>query len=83
MPAITIQSLELRNEQKEVLAEKFTTIFSELTNVPKDRIYVFFDGYTLDSVAKGESFRLKITRDAVADTAAGDAEVTKVEIRET
>jgi 4-oxalocrotonate tautomerase len=51
MPAITIQSLELREEQKEIMAEKFTTLFSELTNVPKDRIYVFFDGYDLDNAA--------------------------------
>jgi len=53
MPAITIQSLELRDEQKEVLAEKFITIFSELTNVPKDRIYMFFDGYKLENTATG------------------------------
>lgn len=51
MPAITIQSLELRQEQKEILAEKIITLFSELTNVPKDRIYVFFDGYKLEDAA--------------------------------
>jgi len=51
MPAITIQSLELTDEQKEIVADKFITIFSEVTNVPKDRIYLFFDGYQLDSVA--------------------------------
>jgi len=54
MPAITIQSIELRDEQKEIMAEKFTALFSELTNVPQDRIYVFFDGYSLDNVAKGK-----------------------------
>jgi phenylpyruvate tautomerase PptA (4-oxalocrotonate tautomerase family) len=53
MPAITVQSLELTDKQKEVLAEVFTTAFSEQTNVPKDRIYVFFDGYPLDSTAAG------------------------------
>ena len=53
MPAITIQSIELRDEQKEIIAEKFTALFSELTNVPQDRIYVFFDGYDLKDVAKG------------------------------
>lgn len=53
MPAITIQSLELRQNQKEILAEKFTALFSELTHVPQDRIYVFFDGYTLDNTARG------------------------------
>jgi phenylpyruvate tautomerase PptA (4-oxalocrotonate tautomerase family) len=53
MPAITIQSLELTDQQKEVLADKYISIFSELTNVPKDRIYIFFDGYTLDNVGTG------------------------------
>ena len=53
MPAITIQSLELTDGQKEIIADKYITIFSELTNVPKDRIYVFFDGYTLDNAATG------------------------------
>jgi len=51
MPAIIIHSLELTDEQKEVLADKFISIFSELTKVPKDRIYLFFDGYTLDNAA--------------------------------
>lgn len=53
MPAITIQSLELTDEQKVVLAERFTALFSEVTKVPADRIYVFVDGYPLDSAAKG------------------------------
>jgi hypothetical protein len=43
----------------------------------------FTDGVDMDSVAAGEGFRLKITRDAVSDTAAGDAELRFVEIRET
>lgn len=51
MPSITVQSLELTDEQKEILAGIFTTAFSEQTKVPKDRIYVFFDGYPLDSAA--------------------------------
>ena len=51
MPAITIQSLELTDEQKEIVAEKFITILSDVTRVPKDRIYLFFDGYTLDNAA--------------------------------
>ncbi len=54
MPAITVQSIELRQEQKEKIAAEFTRIFSELTAVPQDRIYVFFDGYTLDNVARGD-----------------------------
>ena len=51
MPAITVQSLELTDGQKETLADIFTTAFSEQTKVPKDRIYVFFDGYPLDCAA--------------------------------
>jgi len=51
MPAIVIHSLELTDEQKEVIADKFITILSELTRVPKDRIYLFFNGYTLDNAA--------------------------------
>ncbi|MBN2381568.1 hypothetical protein JXQ70_01675 [bacterium] len=53
MPAITIQSLELTEEQKVILAEKFTRIFSEVSHVPEDKIYLFFLGYPLDSAAKG------------------------------
>ena len=43
----------------------------------------FTDGADMDSVAAGEGFRLKITRDAASDTAAGDAELLRVEIKET
>jgi len=43
----------------------------------------FTDGADMDSVAVGEGFRLKVTRDAVSDDAAGDAELRYVEIRET
>jgi 4-oxalocrotonate tautomerase family enzyme len=53
MPAITIQSLELTAEQKDILADKVVSLFSEITKVPKDRIYIFFDGYSLDNVGTG------------------------------
>ena len=43
----------------------------------------FTDGADMDSVAKGESFRLMVTRDAASDDATGDAELYKVEVRET
>ena len=43
----------------------------------------FTNGADMDSVAAGEAFRIKLTRDAVSDTAAGDAELHAVEIRET
>ena len=43
----------------------------------------FTDGADMDSVATGEGFRLKVTRDAASDTAAGDAELLFVELKET
>lgn len=49
----------------------------DIVNVP------FTDGGDMGSVAVGEGFRLKITRNAVDDTAAGDAELVFIEIKET
>lgn len=43
----------------------------------------FTDGAQMDSVAVGELFRIKITRDAVSDDATGDAELRYWEIKET
>jgi len=43
----------------------------------------FTDGADMDSVAVGEAFRLSVTRDAVSDDAAGDAELLAIEIKET
>lgn len=43
----------------------------------------FTDGADMDSIAVGEGFRMKVTRDAAADTATGDAELRFVEIKET
>jgi hypothetical protein len=43
----------------------------------------FSDGAEIDNIAAGEGFRLRVTRDAVSDTAAGDAELLFVEIKET
>lgn len=43
----------------------------------------FTDGADMDTVSIGESFRLKITRDAASDTSTGDAELIAVEIKET
>ena len=45
----------------------------------------FTDGSQMDSLAAGESFRLSIARDANngSDTMAADAELLRVEIRET
>ena len=43
----------------------------------------FTNGAQMDSVAVGEGFRLKVTRDVAGDTAAGDAELWAVELKET
>lgn len=43
----------------------------------------FTDGAQMDSIAVGESFRYKYTRDAVSDTASGDMELLGIEIKET
>jgi|SRR3990172_3417557 len=43
----------------------------------------FTAGAQMDSVAAGEGFRFKVTRDAVSDTAVGDAELRFVELKET
>ena len=41
------------------------------------------NGVNMDSIAVGEAFRLRITRDVTNDTAAGDAELIAVELKET
>ena len=43
----------------------------------------FTDGAQMDSVAVGEAYRIKVTRDGATDTASGDAELIAVEIKET
>ena len=43
----------------------------------------FTDGADMDSVAVGELFRLKITRDATSDDADNDAELHAIELQET
>jgi len=43
----------------------------------------FTDGANMDSVAAGEQFRIKITRDGATDDATGDAELHAVHIVET
>ena len=76
--------------QQDIDSDDFATVQSvDNTTVPGtsgnvDIVSIAFtDGAQMDSIAVGESFRLKITRDAVSDTASGDAELVKVEIKET
>ena len=58
-----------------------TTVPGTSGNV--DIVSIAFTNAQMDSVAAGEGFRLKLTRDAASDTATGDAELRFVEIRET
>jgi hypothetical protein len=43
----------------------------------------FTDGAEIDSLVAGEAFRLLVRRDTATDTAAGDAELLRVELKET
>jgi len=78
------------DQQQDVDSDNFAAVQSvDNTDVPGVSGYVdivsiaFTDGGEMDSVAVGELFRLKITRDAVNDDATGDAELHAVEIKET
>ncbi len=51
MPTIIVHTLELLEEQKRLLAEKYTALLAETLRMPTDRIYVLFEGYSLDSLA--------------------------------
>lgn len=78
------------DQQLDVDADSFAAVNSvDDTTVPGttglvDVVSVAFtDGADMDSVAAGELFRLKITRDAVSDDATGDAELHCIRILET
>lgn len=78
------------DQQQDIDADGFAAANSvDDTTVPAtsgnvDVVSVAFtDGADMDSVAAGEGFRLKVTRDATNDDATGDAELLFVELRET
>lgn len=78
------------DQQQDIDSDSFAGVNSvDNTTVPGttglvDIVNVTFtNGADMDSVAVGEGFRLKVTRDAVSDDAAGDAELLFVEIKET
>ena len=78
------------DQQLDIDSDSFAAVNSvDNTTVPGtaglvDIVSVAFtDGADMDSVAVGEAFRLKITRDAASDDATGDAELLMVEIKET
>lgn len=79
------------DQVQDIDSDGFTTVNTNSGTVPGTSGHVgvveipFTDGADMDSVGAGESFRLKVTRDAnaVSDTATGDAELLFVEIKET
>ena len=77
------------DQQQDIDSDGFAAVNStDNTTVPGTSGLVdvvtisFTDGADMDSVAAGEEFRLRVTRGASTDTAAGDAELTKVVIEE-
>jgi len=62
-----------------------TAATASASGEPQYTDIAFTDGAEMDSVAAGESFRLKVNRDANngSDNMTGDAELLRVEIRET
>lgn len=78
------------DQQQDIDSDSFASVQSvDNTTVPGtcgnvDIVSIAFtNGAQMDSVAVGEGFRLKMTRDAASDTATGDAELRFVEIKET
>lgn len=78
------------DQQQDIDSDGFAAVNSvDNTTVPGtsgnvDIVNITFtDGADMDSVAVGETFRIKITRDAASDTASGDAELVGLEIKET
>lgn len=58
------------------------TVSGTSGNVNIDNVAIS-NGANMDSIAVGESFRLKIARDTTNDTATGDAHLLCVELKET
>lgn len=78
------------DQQLDIDSDSFAAVNSvDNTTVPGtsgnvDIVSVAFtDGADMDSIAKGEGFRIKVTRDATSDDATGDAELLFIEIKET
>ncbi len=78
------------DQQQDIDSDGFAAVQSvDNTTVPGTSGLVdivsiaFTDGAQMDSIAVGESFRIKITRDAASDTATGDGELVALEIKET
>ena len=78
------------DSQQDIDSDGFAAVQSvDNTTVPGTSGHVdivsiaFTNGAQMDSVAVGEAFRLRITRDAVSDTATTDSELYALELKET
>ena len=78
------------DSQQDIDSDGFASALSvDNTTVPATSGHVdivsiaFTNGAQMDSVAVGEAFRLKITRDAASDTTTTDAELYALELKET
>ncbi len=78
------------DQQLDIDSDNFAGVQSiDNVTVPGTSGYVdivsiaFTNGAQMDNIAIGELFRIRVTRDAVSDTGAGDAELHMIEIRET
>ena len=78
------------DSQQDIDSDGFASVQSvDNTTVPGTSGHVdivsiaFTNGAQMDSVAVGEAFRLRITRDAASDTVTTDAELYALELKET
>ena len=79
------------DESQDIDSDGFAVVQSVTDTVPGTSGHVgvatvaFTGGAQMDNVAKGDAYRVKMTRDAdnAADDAAGDMELVAVEVRET
>lgn len=79
MPLVTINSLELSEYQKKNIAKKITEAVSIETNVPKDKVYVMFSGYPLDSIAAGGVLNSELSPDMIKMFNIKESEILKNE----
>ena len=59
------------------------TATNATSGIPVSAAVTFTDGADMDSVVVGAAFRLKLTRDAASDVSTEDAQLLRVEIKET
>ena len=53
MPVITLDVTPLSKEQKEKLSKEITDLASEVMNLPKQTIYIYFREFELENIGVG------------------------------